>query len=201
MTIEDSRISGDESPYGSRPNTDDRDGYSESKSKNTKRKKAKVPLSIEDIFNKPSTVTASNINPLPSRVVLTPRSAEVCLKLGVNPEVLKIRDIDSFWEPDIDPSVQRMRHEAYVQRRYEVMKQCRLEWKKLANAEFEGTPVHNSSNGLSPEKILKQQEEQNATIIELEKKRIEKMKLRQERELEQMLQVILLIGILQYIYF
>lgn len=189
MTFQDSKAS-DDSPYGSRPGTGSRpstSGADNGTSKtSTRKKKSKIPLSIEDIFNKPSTVTASNMNPLPSRVVLTPRSAEVCLKLGVNPEVLKIRDIDSFWEPDIDPSVQRMRHEAYVQRRYEVMRQCRLEWKKMSNAEFDVTPT---TVGLSPDKILKQQEEQNATIIEMEKKRIEKMKQRQERELEQMLQV------------
>lgn len=172
----------------SRPGTgySDDKGFGNSTTRAAKRKKAKTPLSIEDVFNKVSTVTASNLNPPPSKIVLTPRSAEVCLKLGVNPEILKIRDIDSFWEPDLDPSIQRMRHEAYVQRRYEIMKQCRSERKKLTNADMNLTT--RSSTGLSPEKILQQQAEQNSTLIELEKQRIEKMKARQERELEQMLQ-------------
>lgn len=36
----------------------------------------------------------SGINPPPARVVLTPRSAESCLKHGVNPEILRVRDLD-----------------------------------------------------------------------------------------------------------
>ena len=157
-----------------------------------RKKRLRVPLSIEDLFNKPSTQTAANINPPPGKVVLTPRSAEACLKLGVNPEILKIRDIDSFWEPSIDPSVQRMRHEAYVQRRYEVMKQLRVERKKLAHIAQYGeskAATGGGTSGMTPDMILKQQQEQNATILEMEKKRIQKMKERQERELEQMLQV------------
>ena len=162
------------------------------KTKGGKKKRSqRVPVSIEDLFNKPSTQTAANINPPPGKVVLTPRSAESCLKLGVNPEIIKIRDIDSFWEPSIDPSVQRMRHEAYVQRRYEVMKQLRVERKKMAHIAEHGDTKKNAaaSAGMTPEMVLKQQQEQNSSILELEKKRIQKMKERQERELEQMLQV------------
>lgn len=160
------------------------------KTKGGRKKRSRIPVSIEDLFNKPSTQTAANINPPPGKVVLTPRSAESCLKLGVNPEIIKIRDIDSFWEPNIDPSVQRMRHEAYVQRRYEVMKQLRVERKKLAHiAEYGETKNAAATSGMTPDMVLKQQEEQNSTILELEKKRIQKMKERQERELEQMLQV------------
>lgn len=161
-----------------------------SKSKGGRKKRMRIPVSIEDLFNKPSTQTAANINPPPGKVVLTPRSAESCLKLGVNPEIIKIRDIDSFWESGIDPSVQRMRHEAYVQRRYEVMKQLRIERKKIAHiAECADSKGAATTTGMTPEMVLKQQQEQNSTILELEKKRIQKMKERQERELEQMLQV------------
>jgi hypothetical protein len=164
-----------------------------SKSKTGRKKRLRLPVSIEELFNKPSTQTAANINPPPGKVVLTPRSAESCLKLGVNPEIIKIRDIDSFWESGIDPSVQRMRHEAYVQRRYEVMKQLRVERKKLAHiaeyGESKGKGNAAAATGMTPDMVLKQQQEQNSSILEMEKKRIQKMKERQERELEQMLQV------------
>ena len=90
---------------------------------------------VEEIFASVSTVTASGLNPPPQRVVLTPRSAEACLKHGVNPESLRIRDLDSFKESGIDQAVQRMRHEAYSQRRHEYMKIVRGARKKLyANA-------------------------------------------------------------------
>ena len=167
-------------------------GYSTTSSGNQKKKKKKAfvpPVSLEEVFNHVSTATSSNINPPPARVVLTPRSAEVCLKLGINPEILKIRDIDSFWEPGIDPAVQRIRHEAYVQRRYDVMKQCRLERKKMAIAEFESATNMKTTETMTPEMLLKQQQEQSSTLIEMEMKRIEKMKKRQQKELEQMIQV------------
>lgn len=153
-----------------------------------KKKKSIPPISIEEVFNSVSTVTASNINPPPSKILLTPRSAEVCLKLGLNPEVLKIRDIDSFWENGIDPAVQRMRHEAYVQRRHDLMKQCRSERRKIMNAEFEAATNINASSVLTPEMLLEQQKEQSATLIQQELQRIEKMQKKQEKELEQMIQ-------------
>lgn len=144
---------------------------------------------MEEVFNHVSNVSASGLNPPPGRIVLTPRSAEVCLKLGINPEVVKIRDIDSFWEPGIEPSVQRMRHEAYVQRRYETMKECRLERKRLMNAEFEAaTTIAPQSTAMTPEQLLEQQKEATSTLVAQEMARIKKMQKRQEKELDQMIQ-------------
>lgn len=166
---------------------------STSSQKGKRKKKSNVPpISLEDVFNHVSTVTSANINPPPANVVLTPRSAEVCLKLGVNPEILKIRDIDSFWEPGIDPAVQRIRHEAYVQRRYDIMKQCRLERKRMAIAEFESATNMKTTETMSPDMLLKQQQEQTSSLIQMELARIEKMKQRQQKDLEQMIQVILI---------
>lgn len=154
-----------------------------------KQKKPVAPISLEEIFNQVSSVTSSNLNPPPSKIVLTPRSAECCLKLGINPEILKIRDIDSFWESGLDPAIQRIRHEAYVQRRYDVMKQCRLERKRMSAAEFEAATNLTTVETLTPEMILQQQREQNSTLIQLEMQRIEKMQKRQQKELEQMISV------------
>lgn len=156
-------------------------------SKKKKKKHHMPPINIEEAFNLVSNVAASNLNPPPSKIVLTPRSAEVCLKLGINPEVIKIRDIDSFWEPGVDPAVQRMRHEAYVQRRHDLMKQARHERKKIINTEFDAATALTTTETLTPEMILEQQREQSATLIKLEMARIEKMQKRQEKELEQMI--------------
>eukprot|EP01041_Mallomonas_annulata_P007698 gene7698-15754_t len=173
------------------------EGYANGSSQNSqvskqssRRKKAKTPVTIEEVFTKVSVITSSNINPPPARIVLTPRSAEVCLKYGINPEVLKVRDIDSFWESGIDPSVQRLRHEAYVHRRYDLMKKCRAERKRLINAELNRNEQSSFSHeGPSVATLARQQQdEMNATIIENEKLRLEKLRRRQEKELEQMLQ-------------
>lgn len=176
-----------------RPNSPSNHSLSSSNSnKKRKKKSGLTPLNLEDIFNQISTVTSSNLNPPPGQIILTPRSAEVCLKIGINPEILKIRHVDSFWEPGIDPAVQRIRHEAYAQRRHDVMKQSRLERKKMALTEYDAaTTSKSNSSTISPEMLLKQQEEQTSTLIQMELQRIEKMKLRQKKELEQMIQVII----------
>lgn len=163
-------------------------GSGNEKRKSKKKASTLPPINLDEVFNQVSEITSANINPPPAKIVLTPRSAEICLKLGVNPEVLKIRDIDSFWEPGIDPAVQRIRHEAYVQRRYDLMKQCRLERKRLAVAEFESATNLTASATITPEMLLKQQEEQNSTLIAMEMARIEKMRKRQQKELESMIQ-------------
>lgn len=176
-----------------RPGTSSSGQYSVNSSMDgTKKKSSKkgkvVPLSLEEVFNELSTVTSSNLNPPPTRLALTPRSAEICLKLGINPEILKIRDIDSFWEPGMDPAVQRIRHEAYVQRRHDTMKECRLERKRMTVAEFEASTNLNNGASMTAESILEQQREAGSSLIKMEKARIAKMQERQKKELEQMIQ-------------
>ena len=46
----------------------------------------------------------------------------------------------------------------------------------------------NKNATLTAEDLLRQQEEQGATLLEMEKKRIEKLQRRQKKELEQMLE-------------
>jgi len=154
--------------------------------------KSMKPMTIEEIFSSVSTAAASGINPPPARVVLTPRSAEACLKHGINPEILRIRDLDSFWEPGTDKAIHRLRHEAYSQRRHEMMRVCRTERKRLINAELRaqedfGGMKSEKKSKLTPEQILAEQAKQNATMIELEQKRLAKMRKRQEKEIEQVL--------------
>ena len=89
--------------------------------------KVRRAYTIEEIFTSVSNVQAADLAPPPAHVTLTPRSAEACLKHGINPEVLRIRDLDSFYEINLDPAIQRMRHEVYSQRRHELMRLCRIE--------------------------------------------------------------------------
>tara|TARA_B110000305_G_scaffold221760_1_gene264781 strand:+ start:267 stop:659 length:393 start_codon:yes stop_codon:yes gene_type:complete len=121
------------------------------------------------------------------------------LKHGLNPEVLRIRDLDSFWEPSIEPEIQRMRHEVYSRRRHEMMKICRAERKKLLNMEAMTKDAAPNSASLTPAQILAQQQKQNSTLVENEERRLAKMRRRQEKELEQMLQFEVRVGAI-YIY-
>mmetsp|Transcript_10784 Transcript_10784/g.10410 ORF Transcript_10784/g.10410 Transcript_10784/m.10410 type:complete len:642 (+) Transcript_10784:246-2171(+) len=178
-----------------RPDTSDTQGtsggFSTSSAMKRKKKKEQPVYSLEDLFGQVSSANTSNLNAPPGKIVLTPRSAEACLKLGVNPEILKVRDIDSFWEPGgIEPVVQRMRHEAYVQRRHDTMKQCRLERKRITNAMFDESGAVDASGeqAMTQEVLLQSQKAQSSTLIQLEMQKIAKMQARQEKELGQMIQ-------------
>eukprot|EP00620_Florenciella_sp_RCC1587_P018944 CAMPEP_0182573454 /NCGR_PEP_ID=MMETSP1324-20130603/20224_1 /TAXON_ID=236786 /ORGANISM="Florenciella sp., Strain RCC1587" /LENGTH=611 /DNA_ID=CAMNT_0024788569 /DNA_START=90 /DNA_END=1925 /DNA_ORIENTATION=- len=159
------------------------------KSTASKRLLQQRALTIEEVFGSVSDVKAAGLNPPPARTVLTPRSAEACLKNGVNPEILRIRDLESFNEQGLDPAIQRMRSEAYSQRRHAMMQLCRAERKKLINAEAKAEALGGAQqSGMTPGAIVAQQAKQNASLLEMEEKRMHKMKRRQEKELEQMLQ-------------
>ena len=181
---------GTQLPTSSRPRTSG--GFSTASATKKKKKKDQNVHSLEDVFNQISNATTSSINAPPAKIVLTPRSAEACLKLGVNPEILRIRDMDSFWEPGgLETVVQRMRHEAYVQRRHETMKQCRVERKRITNAIFEAAGVGETAGEetVSPDLLLQKQKAQTSTLIQVEMNKIVKMQQRQEKELGQMIQV------------
>ena len=59
----------------------------------------------------------------------------------------------------------------------------------MAVAEFDAATNLNTVETLTPEMILQQQKEQNSTLVQLEMQRIAKMQQRQQKELEQMIQV------------
>ena len=158
----------------------------------TRRKKKRLPsaFSLEDIFNQLSNSNTSNLSAPVGNVVLTPRSAEACLRLGVNPEILKIRDIESFWESGgIEPLVQRMRHETYAQRRQDTMRLCRNERKRITNAMFESAAVTNASGDATMNPDLRKEKALTSTLVQLEMAKIVKVQQRQEKELGQMIKV------------
>jgi hypothetical protein len=144
-------------------------------------------MSIEEIFNSVSSITSGDINPPPPDVVLTPRSAEACLRLGLNPETLRIRDLESFQERGMDPTVQRMRHEAYSERRHSQMKVVRAERKEILNRLARESKKGGEASML--DQILEEEDKRTQSLLLMEAKRLENVRQRQEKQLEQMLQV------------
>jgi hypothetical protein len=147
-------------------------------------------ITIEEVINSVSSLKAHEADKqAPKRPVLTPRSAKACLLCGVDPETVRIRDLDSFWEPNIDPQIQRMRHEAYIKLRSDQIRVVRKEREKLmgkgggvkVSARFDG------GSGLIDDEAA---EEEKSTLVEIEKRRLEKIKFRQQREIEQMLECV-----------
>ncbi|KDO28423.1 hypothetical protein SPRG_06660 [Saprolegnia parasitica CBS 223.65] len=165
----------------------DLDGHADEGMKRKKRKSKLRPQTIEEVFSSVSTQKANGINPPPEKIVLSPRSAEACLRTGVNPETLKIRDLESFEVAGVSPAVQKMRHEAYSMRRHDQMKLVRAEKKVILadeDASSEAVPGSHRSPSNSPPK----KSDSQSSMIDLEKRRLEKVQFRQQREIEQMLE-------------
>ncbi|RHY74453.1 hypothetical protein DYB30_003686 [Aphanomyces astaci] len=170
---------------------------SPSSKKKKKKRAAKLrPQTVEEVFSTLSTLKANGINPPPEKIVLTPRSADACLRTGVNPETLKIRDLESFGDNGVSPAVQKMRHEAYSMRRHDQMKLVRAEKKKIlaeedsATEEVHGFRSYRGPNHRSPSTSPKKDSPDKAasSMIEVEQRRLEKVQFRQQREIEQMLE-------------
>ena len=143
---------------------------------------AQKAQTIEEIWESVSRTKSADLNPPPSKIVLTPRSAEACLRHGLNPEILRIRPLDSFDVKGVDPTVQRLRHETYTQRRFEMMRLVRAERKRLVAQEARDADLAASGGGggatITPQQLIAAQAKQNATFIEEEEKRMRKMQAR-----------------------
>ena len=158
--------------------------------KKTKKKSKKIKikekaLTLNEVFSQVSSSTTAS--PSFSNVALTPLSSEACLRHGINPDALKKRDFESFREgKDMDLEIQRLKYESYEQRRYELMKTATEEREKLMKHRLKGdvsvASTAKSSTSLTPSAILKEEERATSTLLELEKKRLQKAKERQKME-------------------
>ena len=173
---------------------------SSTRSKRIKKKSKNLarPYTLEEIYEQRSVFDATVLNPPTTEIVLTPRSASVVLEMGINPELLKERTFESFWQEGIDAEVHKFRYDAYEKRRQIIMKNCReersrqdkIEENKLAmkaKVASSKSMIGGGDEELTPEQILEQQAEANSTLLMIEQKRMEKMKLRQAKELNKMI--------------
>ena len=112
----------------------------------------------------------------------------------VAPQDLKIRDIDAFWQPGLDPAVQRMRHEAYSALRHEKMKAVRTARRAIIkDIELGGTgsPIkpgatkkRSTTSGAS---TARSNASDAKNLLEIERRRLEKLKVKQQKEIEGMM--------------
>eukprot|EP00939_MAST-03C_sp_MAST-3C-sp1_P000252 g252.t1 len=146
--------------------------------------KSKRRYNVEDLFKMMSSEKAHDLNRKPPpRQLFTPRSAEAFLKSGVDPELVKIRDLDSFWEPRLDPSLQRIHHEAYVANRHEFIDIVRRKYDQILT----GDQKHRAQTASSLHDSPNKKTSATSTLVENEKKRLEKLRYRQEKEIQQMI--------------
>lgn len=141
-------------------------------------------VSIEEVFVQLSKWKAHNGPGALPKVPLSPRSAAACLREGVDPQDLTIRDIDAFWKPGVDPAVQRMRHEAYSALRHEKMKTVRLARRAIMKEEELAATASPTRGGGS---TARSSSSDAKNLLELERRRLEKIKIKQQKEIESMM--------------
>ena len=115
---------------------------------------------------------------------LSPRSSQALLETGVVPGELENRDIESFAEPGLDHARQSMRYEAYSERRKACIALLRETRKQIIAA----GPLDDADIDLGLPKLVR-----SNTVIEQEKKKLQKvldkqqLELRKQREFEQLM--------------
>jgi hypothetical protein len=97
---------------------------------------------------------------------------------------IRIRSVDSFWQPGVDPAVLRMRHEAYSALRHEKMKSLRDARRAIINEENDGGAHSSRSPGKSALGGTKDTARSAAIAGAID---IEKVKKKQQKEIEAMM--------------
>jgi hypothetical protein len=140
-------------------------------------------LSLDEVFK--LTCGHPARSPAKQKIALTPLSKKACLVHGIDPAVLQQRDFASFGEDGLDPEIQTMRFEVYSHTREKLMQIASDERTKLAAKANDS--VITVGSDLGSKLSFLDQEANNATLIEIEKRRLEKVARRQQKELLRML--------------
>lgn len=151
-------------------------------------------FTLDEVFVQVASSSSTNNNgqgQSTSRIVLTPVSSEACLRHGIDPDYLRKRDLETFYETgQTDIEIQRLKYETYEYRRHELMEIASKEKERILrklNGCDKSVSVTTVAS-LTPSAILREQEKANSTLIEMEEKRLKKAKEKQKRELLQLLQ-------------
>ena len=155
------------------------------KKKKTKAKLKEKTLTLEEVFNQVALASPSVSR---THIVLTPLSSEACLAEGINPDALQKREFETFRHDSSNLEIQRLKYETYDKRRHELMEtalkeKARLS-KKAKNVDVgeEESIAYSDSPSLTPSGVLLQQEKANATLLEMEEKRLKKAREKQKKE-------------------
>lgn len=166
---------------------DDFEAHGEEKEKGEEQKPPRRDmLCLEDLFHQQVEFSSPD-----QTFDLTPRTKEALERNGISSlEHLMKRDLASFWRENLDVRLQRLQYESHERRRQELFKLASEERQRLVDADtstcisFSGTP----GQRLSAAEVIEAQERATASLVEIEKRRLEKAKRRQRKELIQTLQ-------------
>ena len=146
----------------------------------------KPQLSLDEVFVKKKASNSTHEHH--QRIRLTPLSNTACrIHDRIDPSALIERDHASFGEPDLDPEIQSMRYEAYAFTRNKLYQLASAERSKLAAKTNTSSDSMSVSGHCSVSIVSSNSSGREATLIENERKRLEKMANRQKKELLRLL--------------
>ena len=147
-------------------------------------------LSLDEVFCKKAPLTGERC-----KLRLSPLSKKACLVHGINPTVLLEREYGSFAQQGQDPEITTMKYEMYSRTREKLYETASNERGKLlvkakkANDSF--TSTNDSVSAYSKTSLatsIDRKEQEISTLIENEKRRLEKVAKRQQKEMLRMLE-------------
>lgn len=124
---------------------------------------------------------------------LTPLSKKSCLIHGIDPSILQQREYSSFiTSNDQDPEITTMKYEMYMRTRDKLFATAKDERAKLlaSNNNDSYTSTNDSVSAYSKTSLSSSIDRKNqeiSTLVEIEKRRLEKVAARQTKELMRML--------------
>ena len=151
------------------------------------------PANLEAVFRQ-RRAPACGGSPRTRPVRLTPRSRKACLVHGIDPADLRERDYASFARGGQDPELQTLQYQRYCETREKLYALAAEERAKLAaraprDAAFDASSADAVSVASKTSTAVSSvgQEREIATMVEKEKRRLEKAATRQQKELMRML--------------
>lgn len=103
------------------------------------------------------------------------------------PQTLRIRSVDSFWQPGLDPAILRMRHEAYTALRHEKMKAVRDARRAVIAEELERGDGGYASSGKSSFTSAKSSLTSRSATGAAGTMDLERVRRKQQKEIEAMM--------------
>ena len=139
-------------------------------------------LSLDEVFCKKAHQTGERC-----KLRLTPNSKKACLVHGINPTVLLEREYGSFAEPYQDPEITTMKYEVYSRTRERLYETASEERGKLLNSFTSTNDSVSTYSKTSLATSIDRKEQDISTLIENEKRRLDKVAKRQQKEMMRML--------------
>ena len=149
-------------------------------------------VSLDEVFvSKTQTPIAGQ-----DKLRLTPLSKKACLVHGIDPKALIQREYASFCSAGQDPEITTMKYEMYTRTRDKLYNIASEERQKLVSAKAKDDSFTSANDSVSTpysktysmaNSSLDRKEREISTLIENEKRRLEKVANRQQKELMRML--------------